>query len=963
MDHRADIYSLGVVFYEMLTGELPLGKFAAPSTKVQVDVRLDEVVLHTLEKEPSRRYQHASQVKSDVETITGTSSAAAARAASASPFSVPTKQTASNKAILPAFLLAFPFGMFGAHRFYAGKIGTALLQLGAFVGCILMIIACATTGAGWQPTLGILLGFSIVGCFIWAVTDWILILCKAFTDGQGRRMSHWFHPQNGNMKTGTRPITGPPSSPPPGGAAPPAGTSPPPPPTVPDKSPVAGTGMIVAPAVGLMVAALWKLLSALTAMLFLSGHTQWLDPMLGRFNIGPFFGMADAGLVFFKVVPALFILFGALQMLQLRSYTWSIAASILAIVACSLIGLPMGIWALIVLARQDVRDTFAHAARSGLPKANPWPWVLGIALVAGAVGLIAFTSDFGSRTPDVTVSGVVTDAITGQPIAGARVDDNRAGADTDKTPAQTWTDAGGHYELKTWSEEHTIAASAPGYEPRLSALRTKIFNSRRNINMDFRLEPESRTPLPVAGNNRGTNGSLLKETAISTSAAPSTISVTTNAVPAPVFQPVRIEAGASGPFVDHDGNLWLPDQGFADGQIIEHADMAIANTTDPEIYRSERYGMTSFSYPVPNGKYLVKLHFAETYNAITGPGERVFTFIVEGHEFKDFDVWAAAGGAQRAYVTTISAEVTDGVLDIYFIPQQQNPQINGIEILPAFPIAVAKTPLPPAVNKPPVAPPGQRREIIANLSTTDPFQQEFNRTLPLSANGRLSLDNVNGRIEIAGWERNEVSIKALKHGKTQESVEAVKINVDSSPNDIVIHTVLPPGESGFSWSQFWSGDWGKNDATVDYLLRVPRHAHLGKIESVNGQVEIEGVTGNIEASAVNGGVRVRGAAGSLKLSNVNGRIEAELDSLGNGQSVSLNTVNGQIEASLPSNADATVTASTINGSLNSEFPALVVRKDFPLGKNLKGTLGNGSASVKADTVNGGIRFRQSRDAR
>ena len=74
VDHRADIFSLGVVFYEMLTGELPLGKFAPPSRKVQVDVRLDEVVLHALEKEPERRYQQVSQVKTAVETIaTGSS--------------------------------------------------------------------------------------------------------------------------------------------------------------------------------------------------------------------------------------------------------------------------------------------------------------------------------------------------------------------------------------------------------------------------------------------------------------------------------------------------------------------------------------------------------------------------------------------------------------------------------------------------------------------------------------------------------------------------------------------------------------------------------------------------------------------------------------------------------------------------------------------------------------------------
>ena len=116
VDHRADIYSLGVVLYEMLTGDLPLGKFAPPSRKYQLDVRLDDVVLRALENDPARRYQHASEVKTQVENIAATPAPASpplpeSQRTEESPRPVPTTATRPRSLVVVAALFMVAGGL------------------------------------------------------------------------------------------------------------------------------------------------------------------------------------------------------------------------------------------------------------------------------------------------------------------------------------------------------------------------------------------------------------------------------------------------------------------------------------------------------------------------------------------------------------------------------------------------------------------------------------------------------------------------------------------------------------------------------------------------------------------------------------------------------------------------------------------------------------------------------------
>ncbi|MBN1506663.1 MAG: malectin [Sedimentisphaerales bacterium] len=153
----------------------------------------------------------------------------------------------------------------------------------------------------------------------------------------------------------------------------------------------------------------------------------------------------------------------------------------------------------------------------------------------------------------------------------------------------------------------------------------------------------------------------------------------------------RINCGATEPYTDKAGHLWVADQDFDsgktwgadDGVTVDRGSLALAGTDAPRVYELERYSMDSYKFIVPNGKYTVRLHFAETYEGIMGAGERVFSVSIGGREvLKDFDVFKEAGGDLKPLVKEFKGiPVEGGQLVIDFEPNIENPEINGIEVL------------------------------------------------------------------------------------------------------------------------------------------------------------------------------------------------------------------------------------------------------------------------------------------
>lgn len=239
------------------------------------------------------------------------------------------------------------------------------------------------------------------------------------------------------------------------------------------------------------------------------------------------------------------------------------------------------------------------------------------------------------------------------------------------------------------------------------------------------------------------------------------------------------------------------------------------------------------------------------------------------------------------------------------------------------------------------------------------MREEFHQTYPLSANGRISLENIQGAVRVSVWDRNEVKVDAVKTAYTRELLEDAQIKIDVTGDSLRIRTKYPDGDLNFNSDGYRRY---QNPASVEYTLTVPRQARLSSIELVNGHLEIDGATGEVNASCVNGKVTARNLRGEVKLATVNGQLEATFAQLDETKPISLNSVNGSIVLIIPSDSNATIKAGTVHGDISNNFGLPVRRGDY-VGRELHGQLGRGGARLKLGNVNGGINIRHAADNR
>jgi len=245
--------------------------------------------------------------------------------------------------------------------------------------------------------------------------------------------------------------------------------------------------------------------------------------------------------------------------------------------------------------------------------------------------------------------------------------------------------------------------------------------------------------------------------------------------------------------------------------------------------------------------------------------------------------------------------------------------------------------------------------LAAATAGASTLEETLDRTFDVRPGARLVLDNVNGRVTVTAWNQPRVHVHALRHvegrdGRLVQQTMANLVNLAADANGVRVHTNQPRNANGFfAWL---AGE--TVETRVTYEITVPRSMNLD-VETVNGTLTANNVTGVLRFATVNGRIIVERCAGELDASTTNGGIAAELLSVTPGRPVKLSTTNGRISVAVPRSMAARVDASTSNGSINSELPVLAHTSSR---NSLRGTVnGGGNAELSLHTTNGSIEIK------
>ena len=221
------------------------------------------------------------------------------------------------------------------------------------------------------------------------------------------------------------------------------------------------------------------------------------------------------------------------------------------------------------------------------------------------------------------------------------------------------------------------------------------------------------------------------------------------------------------------------------------------------------------------------------------------------------------------------------------------------------------------------------------------ISKDFDHTYPLAPCGTFELQNVNGPVDVEGWDRNEVEIHAIKTAKRQETdLERVAIEVDARPDAIAVTTRYPQNEGV--------------EVAVEYTVHVPHRAHVEHIGTINGTLRISGLDNVEDLHTVNGDIQVFEAGGNVHAHTTNGDVQLELAHAPDKGGATAETTNGSLVLAVPSDLQAEIEAKCMNGNFYSELPITMESTERP--REIRGKLGEGGVPIHLRTVNGAIRL-------